>query len=108
MFGQMGENHTSPISTFLAENLNLPYVFMLQVVFQDIADRYPNDKDLVCLYTLTGSLQCAENDRIGVYRVPYFAPHDYVTFKWVTPDMALDGNKKTYSAIFDGIIRHRY
>ena len=77
-------------------------MFIFQVVFQDIADRYPNNKDLECRFTLTGELTSAENDRIGLYRVPSFAPHDYIAFKWVTSDMRVDPRDKTYMIEFEG------
>ena len=80
--------------------LNILFVF--QVVFQDIEDRYPNNKDLECHFTLTGELTSDEHDRIGLYRVPSFAPHDYIAFKWVTSDMLVDPKDKTFKIVFEG------
>ena len=71
-------------------------------MFQDIADRYPNNQDLLCLYTLTGDLESSENDRIGIFRVPSFAPHDYITFKWISHESPLDAKKKSLSIVFEG------
>ncbi len=76
------------------------------MVFQDIADRYPNNRDLLCLYTLTGELESADKDRIGLFRVPSFMPHDYVAFKWVTVGAAGDAKTKSASVIFDGIFNY--
>ena len=74
----------------------------MQVVFQDIADRYPNNQDLLCLYTLTSDLESAEGDRVGIFRVPSFAHHEYLTFKWVSHDSPMDSKKKSFSVIFEG------
>ena len=60
----------------------------------EISDRYPNDSDILCNFTYnlqtTGGVT---SDRIGLYRVPFFAPHEYLAFSWVSDAKDVqDGN----------------
>ena len=58
----------------------------MQVVFLEIADRYTNDSDIICKFTYNFDvpLNAKDSDRIGFYRVPYFNPHEYLAFQWVS------------------------
>ncbi len=55
-----------------------------QVVFLDVAESYPNDCDLRCAFAISGPVEAAPGDRIGIYRVPHVSPRDFVTSMWVS------------------------
>jgi hypothetical protein len=73
-----------------------------QVVFLEISDRYPNDSDILCNFTYnlqtTGGVT---SDRIGLYRVPFFAPHEYLAFSWVSD--AKDGTDGNFCVNFKAL-----
>ena len=51
----------------------------------EICDRYPNDSDILCKFTYNVDISAGmTSDRIGLYRVPFFAPHEYLAFSWVS------------------------
>ena len=58
----------------------------------EIADRYTNDSDVICKFTYNFDVPMAStsSDRIGFYRVPYFNPHEYLTFQWVSDAVKAD------------------
>lgn len=61
----------------------------------EICDRYPNDCDILCKFAYNIEIPTANamtSDRIGLYRVPDFAPHEYLTFRWVSEASKLDKN----------------
>ena len=55
------------------------------MVFPQIAESYPNDCDIICkfAYNFEVPLSSSTSDRIGLYKVPYFQPHEYLAFRWV-------------------------
>ena len=60
----------------------------------EIADRYTNDSDIICKFTYNFDvppMTSTTSDRIGFYRVPYFNPHEYLAFQWVS-DAIKDNN----------------
>jgi len=65
--------------TFLESMTTSQYA---QVIFNDIADSYPIDLDLVCRYTLTPGIEPGHGDRVALYRLPYLQPHEYVAYVW--------------------------
>ena len=60
----------------------------------EISDRYPNDSDIICRFTYNIDTATGKtSDRIGLYRVPFFAPHEYLAFAWVSDAKdSTDGN----------------
>lgn len=64
-------------------------------MFPEIADRYANDCDIICKFTYNLFTPASTtSDRIGLYRVPYYAPHEYISFQWVADARApLGGNR---------------
>lgn len=71
----------------------MTHALYFQVVFMEICDRYPNDCDILCKFTYNLEIPSANamtSDRIGLYRVPDFAPHEYLTFRWVSEAAKLD------------------
>jgi len=63
-----------------------------QVIFNEIADSYPIDLDLVCRYTLTPGIEPGHGDRVALYRLPYLQPHEYVAYVWtkIQPEQDLE------------------
>ena len=63
-----------------------------QVIFNEIADSYPIDLDLVCRYTLTPGIEPGHGDRVALYRLPYLHPHEYVAYVWtkIKPEVDLE------------------
>ena len=52
-----------------------------QVVFQDVADSYPNDAELICKFTLTElAPEIESGDKVGLFRVPNVNPDEAVAF----------------------------
>lgn len=56
-----------------------------QVIFHDILDSYSNASDVVCQYNITDGFVVANGDRIGLYRLPFLQPQEYIMFSWVPP-----------------------
>jgi len=54
-----------------------------QVIFQDVLDSYTNSSDVECRYTITEGFRVANGDRIGLYRLPFLQPQEYIMFSWV-------------------------
>merc|ERR1712029_807373 len=52
-----------------------------QVVFEDVADSYPNDSDIVCNFVMCDEVAggVAGGDKVGIFRVPFVDPHDVIT-----------------------------
>ena len=47
----------------------------LQVVFEDVADSYPNDSDIVCNLVLSEGLShVPDTDLVGIFKVPFVEP----------------------------------
>lgn len=66
------------------------------MVFLEISDRYPNDSNILCKFThnfdvIEESINIS-SDRIGLYRVPDFAPHQYLAYRWVSEAEKIDKN----------------
>lgn len=53
------------------------------MVFNDIQDGYPNDKDLSVRFTLTALVEAAPLDRVALYRVPQVAAGDHLLVEYV-------------------------
>ena len=55
------------------------------MVFPEIAESYANDCDIICkfAYNFEIPITSSTSDRIGLYRVPYFQPHEYLAVRWV-------------------------
>ena len=70
----------------------------------EISDRYPNDSDIICKFTYNADdLAAMTSDRIGLYRVPFVTPHEYLAFSWVS-DAIGTGVVDHYSVNFKVII----
>jgi len=54
------------------------------VIFQNLAEKYPEDAHIECKYTLTRSYEPSARDWIGLYKVGWSSPRDYKTYEWVT------------------------
>ena len=54
-------------------------------MFPEIAESYANDCDIICkfAYNFEIPITSSTSDRIGLYRVPYFQPHEYLAVRWV-------------------------
>ena len=68
----------------------------------EISDRYPNDSDILCKFTynidIIGGMT---SDRIGLYKVPFFAPHEYLAFAWVSDAVrTVDGSSDNFCVQF--------
>ncbi|XP_025081435.1 tax1-binding protein 1 homolog B-like isoform X2 [Pomacea canaliculata] len=63
------------------------------VVFHEIAEMYPTDSDVVCSYTLTENITASPRDWVGLYKVGWLTPRDYVYYEWApTPSLAESGS----------------
>ena len=70
----------------------------------EISDRYPNDSDIICKFTYNADdLAAMTSDRIGLYRVPFATPHEYLAFSWVS-DAIGTGAADHYSVNFKVLI----
>lgn len=54
------------------------------VIFQNLAEKYPEDAHIECKYTLTRTYEPSGRDWIGLYKVGWSSPRDYKTYEWVT------------------------
>ena len=62
----------------------------------EIADRYTNDSDIICKFTYNFDvppMTSMTSDRVGFYRVPYFNPHEYLAFQWVSDAIKSEDNQ---------------
>ena len=61
----------------------------------EIADRYTNDSDIICKFTYNFDVPMTSmtSDRVGFYRVPYFNPHEYLAFQWVSDAIKSEDNQ---------------
>jgi len=76
-----GDKEASPAVELLSSDM-MATSHYAQVIFNDIAESYSWDLDLVCRYTLTPCIEPGHGDRVALYRLPYLQPHEYVAFMW--------------------------
>ncbi|XP_002740197.1 tax1-binding protein 1 homolog [Saccoglossus kowalevskii] len=68
-----------------------------QVIFQNVAESYPPDADIICHYTLTESIVPSTSDWIGLFKVGWTSARGYHTFNYVQPPATQEGKQKTMS-----------
>ena len=52
------------------------------VVFHNILETYPDDADLQICYTVTADLVPTSRDWVGLFKVGWMYPKDYLYYEW--------------------------
>ncbi len=64
-----------------------------QVIFQDILESYAVDSNVECRYTITSVLVPTEKDWVGLYKVGWRSPKEYVCFEYSPLSSGEEGKK---------------
>nr|CAB3266820.1 tax1-binding protein 1 homolog B-like [Phallusia mammillata] len=66
-----------------------------QVIFPDVPDFYPPEKDVKVTYIVTETIEPSSRDWVGLFRVGWASPRDYSTYIWAPKPLQEDstGNK---------------
>ncbi|XP_041372370.1 tax1-binding protein 1 homolog [Gigantopelta aegis] len=52
------------------------------VVFHNVAEVYPADAHVDCMYTITADITATSRDWVGLYKVGWISPKDYIYYEW--------------------------
>ena len=52
------------------------------VIFHNVAEVYPADAHVDCMYTITADIVPASRDWVGLYKVGWISPKDYIFYEW--------------------------
>ena len=73
------------------------------VVFHNICETYPTDAHIECRYTVTSDLIPTRSDWVGLYKVGWMSPKDYVYYEWAPiPKDYEVGKDADSSVLFQG------
>lgn len=67
--------------------VGLPYfqifiAFVIQVLFPDIPDTYHPKQDIRVSYMINDELTTSSRDWVGLFKVGWTTPREYITFVW--------------------------
>ena len=74
------KDNTSAISV---ESMSLPSTSEVSaIIFNDVSDCYPPDRDVDCRYNIKRSVKPSPRDWIGLFKVGWQSPREYYTYEW--------------------------
>ena len=75
------------------------------VVFHNICETYPTDAHIECRYMVTSDLIPTRSDWVGLYKVGWMSPKDYIYYEWAPIPKDYEVGKDADSSIlFQGKI----
>lgn len=63
-------------------NVNIDEADFTAVVFHEVYDIYPPDKDIECKYTIKSSVNLSNKDWVGLFKVGWQSSGEHYTYEW--------------------------
>nr|KAG5692259.1 hypothetical protein BaRGS_011759 [Batillaria attramentaria] len=69
------------------------------VVFDQTAETYPEDANVECCYTLTTDIKPSSRDWIGLFKVGWLSPRDYLYYEWAALPPQYEAGKEAEAKV---------
>lgn len=93
---EMASNTSSPESMKTSNSQLAAYS---QVCFRNVPETFAIGSDIECSYVMREELQASPSDWIGLYKVGWRLPKDYVYYKWSQIPASYVPGKEAFSHV---------